>query len=92
MQKVRKEAAENSDLKRSDRSRSSPERFCKSYSHGVQSTITKKFVESENFKNAINSEQKDKRFEAMKKLIESLHETKTWDLVPKKRHHIIPGR
>ena len=58
--RLRKEAAEDRELKRSDRFRAPPQRFCKSYSHAVQSTLTKNFIEPENFENAINSEQKDK--------------------------------
>ena len=59
MKRLRKEAAQDRELKRSDRSRAPPERFGKSYSHAVQSTLTKNFVEPENCKNAINSEQKN---------------------------------
>ena len=93
MKRLRKEAAQDRELKRSDRSRAPPERFGKSYSHAVQSTLTKNFIEPENFENAINSEQKDKWLEAMKTEIESLNETQTWDLVPKEKgQNIIPGR
>ena len=41
MKRLRKEAAQDRELKRSDRSRAPPERFVKSYSHAVQSTLTK---------------------------------------------------
>ena len=93
MKRLRKEAAQDRELKRSDRSRAPPERFGKSYSHAVQSTLTKNFIEPENFENAINSEQKDKWLEAMKTEIESLNETQTWDLVPREKgQNIIPGR
>ena len=92
MKRLRKEVAQDRELKRSDRSRAPPERFVKSYSHAVQSTLTKNFIEPENFENAINSEQKDKWLEAMKTEIESLNETQTWDLVPKEKgQNIIPG-
>ena len=60
MKRLRKEAAQDRELKRSDRSRAPPERFVENHSHAVQSTLTKKFIEPENFKNAINSEQKEK--------------------------------
>ena len=83
MKRLRKEAAQDRELKQTDRSRAPPERFGKSYSHAVQSTIRKNFVEPENFENAINSEQKDKWLEAMKTETESLYEKQTWDLVPK---------
>ena len=90
---MRKEAAQDRELKRSDRSRASPERFGKSYYHAVRSTLTKIFIEPENFENAINSEQKDKWLEAMKTEKESLNETETWDLVTKEKgRNIIPGR
>ena len=93
MKRLRKEAAQDRELKRSDRSRAPPERFGKSYSHAVQSTLTKNFIEPENSENAVNSEQKDKWLEAMKTEIESLNETQTWDLVPKEKgQKIIPGR
>ena len=92
MKRFRKEAAQERELKRSDRSRAPPERFVKSYSQAVQSTLTKNFIEPENFENAINSEQKDKWLEAMKAEIESLNETQTWNLVPKRGQNIIPGR
>ena len=71
MKRLRKEAAQDRELKRSDRSRAPPERFGKSYSHAVQSILTKIFMEPENFENAINSEQKDKWLEAMKTELES---------------------
>ena len=58
MEKLRKEAAQDRELKRSDRSRAPLESFGKSYFHAVQSTIRKNFIEPENFENAINSEQK----------------------------------
>ena len=51
MEKLRKEAAQDRELKRSDRSRAPLESFGKSYSHAVQSTIRKNFIEPENFKN-----------------------------------------
>ena len=93
MKRLRKEAAQDRELKRSDGSRAPPKRFGKSYSHAVQSTLTKNFIEPENFENAINSEQKDKWLEAMKSEIESLNDTETWDLVPKEKgQNIIPGR
>ena len=93
MKGMRKEAAQHRKLKRSDRSRAPPERFGKSYSHAVQSTLRKDFIEPESFENAINSEQKDKWLEAMKTEIESLNETQTWDLVPKEKgQNIISGR
>ena len=41
MKRLRKEAAQNREIKRSDRSRAPPERFGKSYSHAVQNTLTK---------------------------------------------------
>ena len=66
MKRLRKEAARDGELKRSDRSRATPERFSKSYSHGVQSIITKNFFKPENFENAIKSEQKDNWLEAIK--------------------------
>ena len=84
MKRLRKEATQDRELKRS---------FGKSYSHAVQSILTKNFIEPENFENAINSEQKDKWLEAIKTEIESLDETETWDLVPKEKgQNIIPGR
>ena len=92
MKRLRKKADQDRELKRSDRSRAPPERFGESSSHAVKSTLTKNFIEPENFENAINSEQKDKWLEARKTEIESLNETETWDLVPKKRQNIIPGR
>ena len=59
----------------------------------MQSTLTKSFIEHENFENAIDSEQKDKWLEAMKTEIKSLNETQTWDLFPKEKgQNIIPGR
>ena len=92
MKRLRKEATQDREIMRSDRSRAPPERFGKSYSHAVQSTL-KNFIEPENFENAINSEQEDKWLEAMKTEIESLNETQTWDLVPKEKgQNIIPGR
>ena len=49
VKQMRKEAAQNRILKQSDRSRAPPEHFGKRYSHAVQSTITKNFIEPENF-------------------------------------------
>ena len=93
MKRMRKEAAQDRELKRRDKSRAPPERFGKNYSDAVQSTLTKNFIEPENFENAINSEQKDKWLEAMKTETESLNEAETWDLVPKEKvQNIIPGR
>ena len=84
MKRLKKEAAQDRELKRSDRSTAPPERFGKSYSHAVQSTIILNFIEPQNLENAINSEQKDKWLEAMKAEIErSLNEAETWDLIPK---------
>ena len=71
MKRMRKEAAQDRELKRSDRSRAPPGRFTKSYSHAVQSTKTKNFIEPENFESAIKLEQKDKRLEEKKTEIES---------------------
>ena len=93
MKGLRKDAPHDRELRRSDRSRAPQERFGKSYSHDVQSKLTKIFIEPENFGNAINSEQKENWLEAMKTEIENLKETETWDLVPKgKGQNIIPGR
>ena len=93
IKRLRKEAVQDRELKRSDRSRAPPERFGKSYSHAVQSTLTKNFIEPKNFDNAINSEHKHKWLEAMKTEIEILNETETWDLVPKEKgQNIIPGQ
>ena len=90
---MRKAAAQDRALRRSDRSRALPKHFGQSYSHAVQSTITKNFMEPEIFENIIDSDEKDKRLEAMKAEIESLNEKETWDLVPKeKRQNILPGR
>ena len=89
MKRLRKEAAQDRELKRRDRSRAPPERFGKNYFHAVQSTLTKNFTEPENFENAMNLEQKDKWPEAMKTEIESLNETETWDLVPKEEGKIL---
>ena len=60
MKRLRKEAAQDRELMRSDRSRAPLERFVENYSHAVQSTLTKNFIEPENFENAFNSEQKEK--------------------------------
>ena len=60
---MRKEAAQDRELKLSDRSRSPPGRFTKNYSHAVQNTKTVNFIEPENFESAIKLEQKDKRLE-----------------------------
>ena len=93
MKRLRKKAAQDRELKRSDSSRSPPEHFGKSYSHAVQSTLLKIFIEPEKFENAINSEQKDKWREAMKTEVENVNETQTWDLIPKEEgQNIIPGR
>ena len=89
IKRLRKESAKDRELKRRDRSRALPERFSKNYSHAVQSTKTKNFIEPENFEEAINSEQKDKWLEAMKTEIESLNETETWDLVLKEKGQIL---
>ena len=92
IRRLRKEAAQDRELKRSNRSRAPPERFIKSYSHDVQSTIAKFFIVPENFENAINSEQKD-NIEANTTDIEKLNETENWDIVPKeKEENISPGR
>ena len=90
LKRLRNEAAHDRELKRSDRSTATPERFGKSYSHTVQRTKTKNFFEPENFKNAIISEQKDKWLAAMKTEID---ETETWDSVPEEKgQKFIPGR
>ena len=73
MKRLRKEAAQDREVKRSDRSEAPPELFGKSSSHANQSTI-KNFIEPE-FESAINSEQKDKWLEAMKAEIKGLYET-----------------
>ena len=83
MKRLRKEAAQDRELKWSDRSRAPPERFDKSYSHAFQRTIIINFIKPQNVEDSINSEQKDKWLEAMKAEIESLNEAETWDLVPK---------
>ena len=76
---MRKAAAQDREYNRSDKSREPPERFGKSYPHAVPSTKTKNFIDPENFENTINSEQKDRWFEAKKAKKENLTETKTWD-------------
>ena len=81
IKRLRKETAQDGELKRIDRSRAPPERFGRSYSHAVQSTITKTFVVPEGFQNAINWEQKDKWLKPMKAEMENLIETETWDLI-----------
>ena len=75
---MRSEASQDRELKQSDRSRAPPERFGENYSHAVQSTLTKNFIKPESFENALNSEQKDKWYEAMKTEIESPNETETF--------------
>ena len=91
MKRLRKEAAQDRDFKRSDRSRAPPERFGKSNSHAVQKT--KNFIEPENFDNANNSEQTDNWLEVMKTEIKSLNETESWDLIPEQKgKNIIPDR
>ena len=71
MKKLRKEAAKDRYLTRSDRSREPQERFGKIYSHAAQSKITENFIETENFEIAIKSEQKDKWLDAMKAEMEN---------------------
>ena len=83
LNRLRKEAAQDRELKRTDWTRAPPERFGKTYSHAVQSKITKNFIESVNFANAINSEQNDK-WDEMKAEIESSNETETWKVDRKK--------
>ena len=72
---MRKAAAQDREYK----SRAPPERFGKSYPQAVPSKLTKSFIDPENCENAINSEQKDRWFEAKKAEIENLIATKTWD-------------
>ena len=49
MERLKKAAAQDREIKRNDRSREPPERFGKSYSHAVQSLITKNLIKPENF-------------------------------------------
>ena len=84
-----KKAAQNRELKRSDMSGATPERFGKSYFYAVQSTITKNFFKTKSFEKDFKSEQKDKRYEAMKAEIESSNETETLNLFQKKDKIIL---
>ena len=81
IKRLRKKTAQDRELKRIDRSRAPPERFGRSYSHAVQSTITKTFVAPEGFQTAFNWEQKDKWLEPMKAEMENLIERETWDSI-----------
>ena len=83
--RLRKAAAQDREYNRSDKSREPPERFGKSYPHAVQSIIRQSFIDPEIFKNAINSERKDKWLEAKKAEKENSIETKIWDLAPKEK-------
>ena len=47
--RLKKQASQDRELKRSDRSEALPERFGKNYSHAVQSTKTKNALEPEIF-------------------------------------------
>ena len=93
MKKLRKEADQDRELKRIDRSRALPKHFGKSYSYAAQSIIIKIFIEPEIFENSINLEQNDKWLEGMKTEMEILYKTEIWDLVQKEKgRNIIPGR
>ena len=72
MKRQRKEAVQEKEVQRSDRSRRPPERYGKSYSHAAQCLTSQMILEPETFEDVVSSEQKDKWFEAMKTEIESL--------------------
>ena len=74
MKDARKEAKE---LKREDRSGNPPQRYGQGYSHN--STFFPK--EPETYEEAVKSIDSKKWQDAMKKELECLHETKTWNLV-----------
>ena len=89
MKRLRKEAAQDRELKQIDRFKAPPERFIKNFSHAAQSTIKKRFIAPENFEHSFKSEQKDKWLEAKKTEIRNLYETETWDSVLKEKGHNV---
>lgn len=78
-------------LKRQDRTRQPPMRYGSSYSHGT--TKIDLPAEPQTYGEALESEEKELWLEAMKKEVQALEGSNTWNLVERKRdQNVLPGK